>query len=74
MLARHLLHPAPGARIILIRHGRPAIALRKRTSYREFHDYIDAYEAAGLDLLLLQMSPQLEEMERFAAEVIAVAS
>jgi len=32
---------------------------------------IEAYEAAGLDLLLLQMSPQLEEMERFAAEVIA---
>jgi FMNH2-dependent dimethyl sulfone monooxygenase len=32
---------------------------------------IAAYEAAGLDLLLLQMSPQLEEMERFAAEVIA---
>jgi FMNH2-dependent dimethyl sulfone monooxygenase len=32
---------------------------------------IAAYEAAGLDLLLLQMSPQMEEMERFAAEVIA---
>jgi FMNH2-dependent dimethyl sulfone monooxygenase len=32
---------------------------------------IDAYEAVGLDLLLLQMSPQLEEMERFAVEVIA---
>jgi FMNH2-dependent dimethyl sulfone monooxygenase len=31
---------------------------------------IAAYEAAGVDLLLLQMSPQLEEMERFAAEVI----
>lgn len=30
-----------------------------------------AYEAAGLDLLLLQMSPQYEEMERFAAAVIA---
>ncbi len=28
------------------------------------------FEAAGLDLLLLQMSPQLEEMERFSAEVI----
>jgi dimethylsulfone monooxygenase len=28
------------------------------------------YEAAGLDLLLLQMSPQAEEMDRFAAEVI----
>jgi FMNH2-dependent dimethyl sulfone monooxygenase len=28
------------------------------------------FEAAGLDLLLLQFSPQLEEMERFAQEVI----
>ena len=28
------------------------------------------YEGAGLGLLLLQMSPQLEEMERFAAQVI----
>ncbi len=28
------------------------------------------YEAAGLDLLLLQMSPQAEEMERFSAQVI----
>jgi FMNH2-dependent dimethyl sulfone monooxygenase len=32
---------------------------------------IAEFEAAGVDLLLLQMSPQLEEMERFAAEVIA---
>ncbi|WBO23738.1 LLM class flavin-dependent oxidoreductase [Sphingomonas abietis] len=31
---------------------------------------IAEYEAAGLDLLLLQMSPQAEEMERFAAQVI----
>ena len=29
-----------------------------------------AFEAAGLDLLLLQFSPQHEEMERFAEEVI----
>ena len=28
------------------------------------------FEAAGVDLLLLQCSPQLEEMERFAQEVI----
>ena len=28
------------------------------------------YEAAGLDLVLLQMSPQAEEMDRFAAQVI----
>jgi FMNH2-dependent dimethyl sulfone monooxygenase len=31
---------------------------------------IAAYEAAGVDLLLLQMSPQYEEMERFARDVI----
>ena len=29
-----------------------------------------AFEAAGVDLLLLQCSPQFEEMERFAAQVI----
>lgn len=29
-----------------------------------------AYEAVGLDLLLLQFSPQLEEMERFARDVM----
>ena len=33
-------------------------------------DRIRALEAAGVDLLLLQCSPQLEEMERFAAEVM----
>jgi broad specificity phosphatase PhoE len=49
MLARQLLHPAPGARIILIRHGQPAIPLRPRTSHSEFTAYIDAYEEAGLD-------------------------
>jgi len=32
---------------------------------------IRAYEDAGLDLLLLQMSPQPAEMDRFAAQVIA---
>jgi FMNH2-dependent dimethyl sulfone monooxygenase len=31
---------------------------------------IDEFEAAGIDLLLLQFSPQLEEMERFAETVI----
>jgi dimethylsulfone monooxygenase len=32
---------------------------------------IAEYEAVGLDLVLLQMSPQAEEMDRFAAQVIA---
>jgi len=31
---------------------------------------IDEFEAAGVDLLLLQCSPQLEEMERFAETII----
>jgi len=31
------------------------------------------FEAAGVDLLLLQFSPQAEEMERFAEQVIQVA-
>jgi dimethylsulfone monooxygenase len=33
-------------------------------------DRVAAFEKAGIDLFLLQCSPQLEEMERFAAEVI----
>jgi dimethylsulfone monooxygenase len=36
----------------------------------QLRERIAEYEAAGLDLLLLQMSPQAEEMERFAAQVI----
>ncbi len=32
---------------------------------------IEAFEEADVDLLLLQCSPQLEEMQRFAAQVIA---
>jgi len=37
------------ARIVLVRHGQPAIALSPRTSHAGFSDYIDAYEEAGLD-------------------------
>jgi broad specificity phosphatase PhoE len=36
-------------RIVLIRHGRPAIATDPRTSHHGFRSYIDEYEAAGLD-------------------------
>lgn len=32
------------------------------------------FEKAGVDLLLLQCSPQLEEMERFGEEVISIAA
>ncbi len=31
---------------------------------------VTAFEEAGVDLLLLQSSPQLEEMERFAEQVM----
>jgi len=37
----------------------------------QVQERIAAYEAAGVGLLLLQMSPQAEEMDRFAAQVIA---
>ena len=37
----------------------------------KFKERIAEYEAAGLNLLLLQMSPQYEEMDRFAEQVIA---
>ena len=37
----------------------------------QIQERIAEYEAAGLHLLLLQMSPQAEEMDRFAAQVIA---
>ena len=33
-------------------------------------DQVRAFEAVGVDLLLLQCSPQLEEMERFAEQVM----
>ena len=37
----------------------------------QLRERIAEYEDAGLNLLLLQMSPQAEEMDRFAAQVIA---
>ena len=37
----------------------------------EVIDRVREFEAAGVDLLLLQCSPQLEEMERFGKQVIA---
>jgi FMNH2-dependent dimethyl sulfone monooxygenase len=37
----------------------------------QIRERIEAYEAVGLDLLLLQMSPQAEEMDRFAEAIIA---
>jgi FMNH2-dependent dimethyl sulfone monooxygenase len=37
----------------------------------EVRERIAAFQSAGVDLLLLQMSPQYEEMERFAEAIIA---
>ena len=36
----------------------------------QVRERVEEYEDAGLDLLLLQMSPQAEEMDRFAEQVI----
>jgi FMNH2-dependent dimethyl sulfone monooxygenase len=36
----------------------------------QLQERVAEYGDAGLDLLLLQMSPQAEEMDRFAAQVI----
>jgi FMNH2-dependent dimethyl sulfone monooxygenase len=36
----------------------------------QVRERVEEYADAGLDLLLLQMSPQAEEMDRFAAQVI----
>jgi broad specificity phosphatase PhoE len=40
---------APPLRVILVRHGKPAIEIKPRTSHRGFRRYIDDYEEAGLD-------------------------
>jgi FMNH2-dependent dimethyl sulfone monooxygenase len=37
----------------------------------QVRERIAGYEEGGVDLLLLQMSPQAEEMDRFAEQVIA---
>jgi broad specificity phosphatase PhoE len=60
-------HDAP-SRIILIRHGRPAIAVAPRTSHGEFRSYIDDYEAAGLD----PSSAPPEELQDLVKELSAV--
>ena len=48
------LRPArvgPRRRIILVRHGKPAIPTALRTCHRGFRRFIDDYEEAGLDPL-----------------------
>ncbi|MBV9549525.1 MAG: histidine phosphatase family protein [Alphaproteobacteria bacterium] len=57
-------------RIILVRHGQPHIALSPRTGHRGFGDYIDAYEAAGLDPASLPPQ-ELAELARELTSVFA---
>jgi len=45
------LHKDAPLRVVLVRHGRPAIESAPRTCHRGFRDYIDAYQDAGLDPL-----------------------
>ena len=47
-----------------------ALAPDECTRLTRIADRIRAFEEAGVDLLLLQFSPQYEEMERFAEEVL----
>jgi broad specificity phosphatase PhoE len=55
-------------RIVLIRHGQPAIPVSPRTCHKGFRDYIDAYEEAGLD----PESAPPEEVQDLVAELAAV--
>jgi broad specificity phosphatase PhoE len=56
------------ARVILIRHGRPALPVAPRTGHHGFRDYIDAYEEAGLD----PDSAPPEELQDLVSELAAV--
>jgi broad specificity phosphatase PhoE len=55
-------------RIVLIRHGQPAIDPAPQTSHHGFRDYIDAYEASGLD----PASAPPEELQDLIGEIEAV--
>ncbi len=66
--ARRHAHAGTPMRIVLIRHGRPAIATNPRTSHAEFRSYIDDYEAAGLD----PASAPPEELQDLVKEIGAI--
>lgn len=59
---------SPPIRILLIRHGRPALPIAPRTCQRGFRDYIDSYEEAGLDLN--DIPP--EQLQDLVAELDAI--
>src|ERR1041385_7274361 len=58
----------PPMRIVLIRHGRPAIPTNPRTSHKGFRAYIDEYECAGLD----PRSAPPEELQDLVRELSAI--
>jgi len=66
--ARRHAHAGTPMRIVLIRHGRPAIATNPRASHAEFRTYIDDYEAAGLD----PASAPPEELQDLVKEISAI--
>jgi broad specificity phosphatase PhoE len=57
-------------RIVLVRHGQPHIALSPRTDRHGFGEYIDSYEAAGLDPASLPPQ-ELAELGRELAAIFA---
>ncbi len=65
----HAVGAARVARRLLGLEPRPALAGWSARPSR-CATRVEEFEEAGVDLLLLQCSPQLEEMERFAAQVI----
>jgi len=65
---RRHVHASAPMRIVLIRHGRPAIATNPRTSHHGFRSYIDDYEAAGLD----PASAPPEELQDLVKELSAI--
>ena len=65
---RRHAHAQAVLRIVLVRHGRPAISTDHRTSHFGFRDYIDAYEAAGLD----PSSAPPEELQDLARGLTAI--
>ncbi len=65
---RRHVHAAAPMRIVLVRHGRPAIPTALRTSHNGFRSYIDDYEAAGLD----PDSVPPEELQDLVRELTAI--
>jgi broad specificity phosphatase PhoE len=55
-------------RIVLVRHGKPDIAINPRTTHHGFRRYIDAYEEAGLH----PKSLPPDELQALVAELDAV--